>query len=422
MLTQEETELLTRVGRGTPMGELMRRYWMPICLTEEIPEPDCDPYRVRILGEDLVAFRDSQGRVGVMEERCPHRRASLAIGRNEEGGLRCLYHGWKIDVEGNVLDTPCEPDGSTFKDRVKHRAYPVREHAELVWAYMGPAALVPPFPTFEWSLLPPSHRSWAKSRAECNWLQGLEGNVDYAHATVLHSGWAIMGTWEHDDWHRPTKDTNPRHEVEDTAYGFRYAAISRHVDEPDRLKWVQAMSFAMPFHGLLGGQAHMFVPIDDEHYWNFNVFYNREQPVNHERHLAARHHVIGVDLNPDRTRIQTVANNFLQDREAMRARRSFSGIAGNGPNQDMAVLETMGPISDRTEEHLGASDLAVIHVRQLLLDAVRTFQAGGEPRGLDPSIRWDQIYGGTAVIPIDAPWQRVGEAVAGAATYSPWQR
>src|SRR5487761_1247257 len=204
MLTREENELLTGIGPGTPMGGMLRRYWLPACLSSEIAEPDSDPVRVRLLGEDLVAFRDSEGRIGLVSEYCTHRGASLFFGRNEEGGLRCLYHGWKYDVEGRILDTPCEPADSTFKERLRQPTYPVHEAGDMVWAYMGPPEKLPAFPNFEWTLVPPANRSIAKMRADCNYIQSLEGTLDYAHAMILHSGWAIMGTWEYDEWHRPT--------------------------------------------------------------------------------------------------------------------------------------------------------------------------------------------------------------------------
>src|SRR5581483_5398355 len=148
MLSKEENELITRTGPGTPGGEMFRRFWLPACLSSELPEPDGDPVRVRLLGEDLVAFRDSRGRVGLMPENCPHRGAALYFGRNEEGGLRCLYHGWKCDVDGNLLDTPCEPEGSVVRDRVKADVYPVHEQGGVIWAYLGPRGTRPPFPDF----------------------------------------------------------------------------------------------------------------------------------------------------------------------------------------------------------------------------------------------------------------------------------
>jgi phthalate 4,5-dioxygenase len=405
MLTKEENERLTRVGPGTPMGEMLRRYWLPACLSEELPEPDCDPVRVRLLGEDLVAFRDSNGRVGLVAELCAHRGASLFLGRNEEGGLRCLYHGWKCDVEGRILDTPCEPADSTFKERVRQPSYPVREVGDVIWAYMGPPAKIPELPMFEWMMAPSSHRSIAKSRAECNYVQSLEGTLDYAHAMVLHSGWAIMGTWQYNEWPRPTRDTAPRHQIEDTPWGFRYAAISTHFERPDELKYIQAKCFALPFHSILGSMVHLFVPMDDTHTWNYNIFFDRKNEIDHREHLRRRHQQIGVDLNPDRTRVQNLANNFLQDRQLMREKRSYSGILGSGPNQDMAVLESMGPIYDRTLEHLGVSDEAVIHWRRYFLDALSAFEDGVDPPGTQPGLRVQELCGVDTVLPIDAPWQ-----------------
>src|SRR5437773_1661795 len=193
MLTKEENELVTRVGRGTPMGELIRRCWAPACLSEELPEPDCDPIRVRLVSEDLIAFRGSDGRVGVMDEHCPHRGASLFLGRNEEGGLRCLYHGWKMAVDGTVLETPCEPAESRMRYHIKHTAYPVVERGDVVWVYMGPKEHQPPFPNFWWSTVPPENRCVGKIDYECNYVQSIEGAIEHIHGDVLHSGHELMG-------------------------------------------------------------------------------------------------------------------------------------------------------------------------------------------------------------------------------------
>src|SRR5207244_168231 len=186
MLTKEQNELLTRTGHGTPMGNFLRRYWMPVLLSEQVPVPDCPPVQVRILGEDLVAFRDSLGRVGLLDEHCSHRGTSLFYGRNEDCGLRCIYHGWKYDVAGNVLDTPAEPEGSSFKERLKHPAYPTREAAGVVFAYMGPAEKQPLFPSYIYSLLPVENTRVTKSIQDCNYLQGVEGECDSTHLTFLH--------------------------------------------------------------------------------------------------------------------------------------------------------------------------------------------------------------------------------------------
>jgi phthalate 4,5-dioxygenase len=186
MLSREENNLLTRVSPGTPMGELMRRYWIPALLSEEIPEPDSSQVRVRLLEEDLVAFRDSKGRVGLLAEHCSHRGTSLFYGRNEECGLTCIYHGWKYDIDGNVLDTPAEPPGSTLKHKVRHTAYPCKEAAGVVFAYLGPKDRIPLFPNYEWTTLPQDHLYVTKSLQDCNYLQGLEGECDSSHLSFLH--------------------------------------------------------------------------------------------------------------------------------------------------------------------------------------------------------------------------------------------
>ena len=180
MLTKQDAELVMRVGPGTPMGDLIRRTWLPFCLSEELPTPDCDPIRVRLMHEDLVAFRDSAGRIGVVGEHCPHRNASLFYGRNENGGLRCLYHGWKIDVTGTILETPCEPADSRMRFHVRQAAYPVVEQGDVVWIYMGPRDRQPPFPDFWWTQLPAENRCVGKINYACNYVQSIEGAIPCA--------------------------------------------------------------------------------------------------------------------------------------------------------------------------------------------------------------------------------------------------
>jgi phenylpropionate dioxygenase-like ring-hydroxylating dioxygenase large terminal subunit len=184
MLSVEENALLTQTASGTPMGETMRRYWIPAVLSWEIPEPDCPPVRVQLLGEKLLAFRDTSGRIGLVDEFCPHRRASLWFGRNEVCGLRCVYHGWKFDVEGNCVDQMNEPE--QFKDKIRLTAYPTVELGGVIWTYMGPPELQPPLPKFEWTQVPESHRVVTKVWQECNWLLALEGGIDTSHAPILH--------------------------------------------------------------------------------------------------------------------------------------------------------------------------------------------------------------------------------------------
>ena len=229
MLTAEENELLCRVEGDAPMGQLMRRHWIPACLSEEVAEPDGTPVRIRLLAEDLVVFRDSDGRLGVLDEYCPHRRASLFLGRNEECGLRCLYHGWKMDVEGNILEMASEPHESGLVEKVKHKAYPAREAGGFVWTYMGPSGEMPEFQPPAWAPSPGTKISIVKLHVAANWAQTFEGGIDSAHSSSLHStdmpparvdsAKATATTWP-----RPSTDKAPRIQVQTTNFGFHYAA------------------------------------------------------------------------------------------------------------------------------------------------------------------------------------------------------
>lgn len=423
MLTREENELITHVGPGTPMGELIRRFWVPACLSEELPEPDCDPVRVRLLGENLVAFRDERGRVGLMEEHCPHRGASLFFGRNEEGGLRCLYHGWKMDVDGNVLDTPCEPAESRMRFHVKHRAYPVVEQGDVVWTYMGPKDKQVPFHDFWWTSLPSAHRVVGKIDYDCNFVQAIEGAIDSSHADLLHSGYEILH-WGPEEIRSvdPTRTTakETRWEAEETSYGFRYAALRKAPKDPAGSTAVRITEFAIPFHCILPDVPHMFVPADDGLTWFYDVRTDAEKPLDKEAMLKRRGVRVGIDVGPDRRKLRTMANNYMQDRRAMRAREevwSYTGIAFGKPLQDMAVIESMGPIYDRTKEHLGVQDVGVVRMRERMLAMVRRFMETGEVAELDPSVRYDLVRGDYYVIPNGTPWQKLeaqGAAASGA--------
>jgi phenylpropionate dioxygenase-like ring-hydroxylating dioxygenase large terminal subunit len=225
MLATHDNELVTRVGPGTPMGKLMRQYWLPAMLSSELPAPDSDPVRVRLLGEQLIAFRDSTGQVGLLANNCPHRGASLFFGRNEDAGLRCVYHGWKFDVSGTCTDMPNEPAESDFRTRVKAVAYPCRERGGIVWTYMGPRAEPPPLPDLEPNMLPTDQLVVTAIQRECNWLQGLEGDLDTSHLAFLHLGAVdpertTPGTFAH----YTVKDRAPRYSVVDTEYGAMYGA------------------------------------------------------------------------------------------------------------------------------------------------------------------------------------------------------
>ena len=403
MLTREENELLTRVGPGTPLGAAFRRYWVPACLAADLPEPDCDPIRVRLLGENLIAFRDTEGRVGVMEEGCPHRGASLVLGRNEEGGIRCLYHGWKFTVDGTILEMPCEPPGSTFKDRLRAPAYPAREAGDLVWVYMGPREVMPPFPNFEFTLVPTANRSVARAREDANYLQAIEGVVDACHAAILHNGYSTL---LFPDPESP-EDIQPLVEIHDTPYGLLRGTWRRHAPDPEHAQRVQTMNYIAPFFCLVPPRGHMhlhaYVPIDDEHTWDYSIYYSDTLTINHEKALRRRRVLPGVDLNPDGSKIRNFANNYGQDRVAMREKRSFSGI-GDNPHEDHGIQESMGPIYDRTREHLGATDTGVIRVRQLLFDMIRAVQDGRAPLGLDQPVDYARIRSHLKVMPHEVPW------------------
>jgi len=421
MLSKEENELITQTGPGTPMGEALRRYWVPAALSSELPAPDCDPIRVRLLGEDLVAFRDSRGRVGLLPENCPHRGAALYLGRNEEGGLRCLYHGWKYDVEGNVLDTPCEPPESVIRHRVKAGAYPAHEQGDILWAYMGPPEKKPPFPDFHWTLVPAPNRSIKKVLEECNWVQSLEGSMDRSHAPILHDGRDVM-RYADDQAHlreRPRKV-----EVVDTSYGLIHVAAQPAAKDPEHAKSVSVRPFVLPFTSYVAGPpsgnwwedgadlgthpwgVHIFIPADDDNNYYYEVRYHPTEEV--DQIEESRFLVVGVDVDEFGRKIKRrLENRYLQDRGGMRAKRTYSGIDGR-PHEDMSMIESMGRIYDRTQEHLGLADVVTIRLRQRLLDTARAFQEGRDPPGLDPSIPYDRIATFNRVIPVEKPWQEAG--------------
>ncbi len=396
MLSREENELITRVGPNAPMGQAIRRYWIPALLSEELPGNDCDPLRVRLLGEDLVAFRDSNGQVGLLAANCCHRGASLFFGRNEECGLRCVYHGWKFDVTGTCVDMPNEPAESNFKGKVRQPAYPCYEKAGIVWTYMGPAVKQPPVPDYEWMRAAEGYGYVDKTFEDCNFVQCIEGGVDTSHSSFLHR---IMDPNQYvsaDQSYR-MKSTAPRLEVLNTDYGYTYAGI-RPLPEANQ-NYIRMYHFVMPFQqmrassgGRNGGNrptlnGHLWVPIDDEHTYVYNWFCARDNagdPYTPEQ-IEAIEHANGrgkQDMVAGYKLIKNMSNDYLMDRSRMAARTSWCGIDGVN-TQDFAVQESMGPIYDRSTEHLGTADTAVIAMRKLLLDAARAIQNGQEPLGAD---------------------------------------
>lgn len=392
-MTREENETLTRTGPGTPMGEVLRRYWMPAALSWELPEPDCPPIRVKLLGEKLVAFRDTQGRVGLLDEFCAHRRASLFLGRNEEGGLRCVYHGWKYDIAGNCLDQPNEPPESNFKQKIHLKAYPTVELGGVVWAYMGPEGKMPALPKFEWTQVPDGYRHVSKTWQECNWLQATEGGIDGVHASFLHRV-VRPDTRKAGLRGNVLKSTTPKEEVDLKDYGFTYWSITFLGEK----NYVRAYHYVVPFHNffpfdpqargdeslMLG--SNMWVPMDDENCMVYSLMYRlRGEPLTEEERLNFdRFQGRGPsELQADFRKVRNRDNNWLIDRQVQKI-ETFTGIDGIN-TQDHAIAESMGPIVDRTGEHLGSTDRAVFAARRLLLQAVKTVQAGGDPRGVKPS-------------------------------------
>jgi nitrite reductase/ring-hydroxylating ferredoxin subunit len=419
MLSKQDNDLVTRVGPGTPGGAMLRRYWLPALLADELPEPDCPPVRVRLLGEDLVAVRDTDGRVGMLGVHCPHRGASLFFGRNEESGLRCVYHGWKFDIEGNCVDMPNEPPESSFKGKIHHTSYPCVERAGLVWTYMGPPEKQPPMLNLEWMRLPDGHRWVSKTYESCNWLQAMEGGIDTSHSSFLHSRAHTVAT---DATDYRARARSPRLEVLDTEFGFTYAGLRHLADE--HKNYVRAYQFVLPFHQMRAEgegirpdpqiDGHMWMPIDDGHTWVFNWAYRKNlTEIPHEQWLDQEHRMGRgpEDLLPGFRLKASMENDYFMDRDLQKSGMNYSGIPGVN-TQDYAVQEGMGPVYDRTKEHLGTSDLAIISARRMLLKSIRDVQAGGDPIGAfaDSS----RVRPAEMVLPEDVRWQDAmqGELVA----------
>ena len=418
-MTREENELLCRVTGDAPMGQLMRRHWMPACLVEEVAERDGAPVRVRLLGEELVAFRDSNGRVGMLDEHCPHRRASLALGRNEECGLRCLYHGWKVDVDGTIVDMASEPPGSRIGEKVKHKAYPVHEAAGFIWTYLGP---VDTMPAFEAPAFAPTARarvSTLKIHVPCNWAQILEGQIDSARSSSLHSSDMVPANVDaakatDTTWLRPSTDKAPRMQCENTSYGFRYAAIRKPIHNAETHDYVRTTVYIAPFTCLIPPNnaynvATVIVPEDDLNTaFYFIVWSDGEKPgIDQDAWRRFNHAQPGIDLTADFRNLRTVENNFRQDRHAMK-QGSFTGIVGI-PNQDIAMWETMGRIADRTKDWLGTSDIAVARFRRLMLDAAKAMRDGGPALGTtQPHIPHAEIASFEGVVPKTTDWRTLG--------------
>ena len=392
MLSLEENELLTQTSPGTPAGEYFRRFWLPALLASEVPTPDGPPVRVRLLGEDLVAFRDTQGRVGLIDEFCPHRRASLFWGRNEECGLRCVYHGWKFDVNGACVDLPNEPPEYGFENKIRSTSYPTREYGGLIWAYMGPADQVPALPKLEWARVPDAHRYISKRFQETNYLQAIEGGIDSSHSNFLHASLeafrvtdsyvAKVGKSSNLRAKYHLLDKAPRFTVKKTDYGL-VIAVRRNADD-DAYYW-RMTQFLLPSHTMIPYQkghsihGHCWVPRDEETCWVWTMSWNPEEPLSQEdRDAIANETFVHAKVEPVTFRpLRNKDNHYGIDRELQRS-ATMTGIHGFAA-QDQALQESMGPAVDRTRERLGTSDTAIIATRRLLLQEIRALQQGHEP-------------------------------------------
>jgi phthalate 4,5-dioxygenase len=387
MQTKEENRLITLTGPGTPGGALMRCYWHPVALAEELP-PEGAPIPIKILGEELVLFRDDRGRPGLLDLYCSHRCADLSYGRIEDGGLRCLYHGWLYDIDGRCLEQPGEPPESRYKDEIRHLAYPVIERAGLLLAYMGKGE-PPLLPSYEFLSAKPEHRYLQKTFIECNYLQALEGDIDPAHLSFLHrslqrrpSGRKVSPIVP--GGNKPAAmlirdDRRPRLEAELTDFGVRNYAVR---DAGDGRRYVRINNFIMPNkvaaignEGRLGEGCtiHWHVPIDDENHVRFDFFFNRARPVARQRYEQE----LAAEVAENRYR-RNKRNRYLQDRELMKT-RNFSGMGDHYAAQDAFASETPGPIHERSREHLGTTDTHIVAARRQLLAGVAAVQAGRDP-------------------------------------------
>lgn len=390
MIDKEQNELLTRTGPGTPMGELFRRYWIPALLSGEIPEPDCPQVQVKVLSEELLAFRDTQGRVGLVSEFCAHRRVSLWYGRNEQGGLRCAYHGWKYDYAGQCVEVPSEAPESGFAERVRLKAYPCVERGGVVWTYMGPPELRPPLPDFEWMAVPESHRYVNKRWQECNYLQALEGGMDGAHVSWLHSG-----SLEREPMRAGSKgaqyqkDTRPKIEVMDSPTGLVIGA-RRNADAGQNYwrvtQWILPWYTMIPPYGDHALHGHAWVPIDDENCFAWTMTHHPARALSAEEHAAMRD---GQGIYPDLIPgtffpVQNRENRYGMDRAAQKAGVYYSGVPGIAM-QDASLQETAGAVVDRTREVLASSDNAIIMARNRLMKAARALGKDVAPPALDPA-------------------------------------
>ena len=425
MLSREDNERLVRVGPGTPMGALMRLYWMPFLLARDLLA-DGQPHRVRLLGEDLVAFRDSSGRCGLVDHACPHRGAPLVFARNEDNGLRCMYHSWKFGVDGACQDTPAEPPNSPMCRNVRIKSYPVRERHGVLWTYMGPDAEPPALPEMEFNLVPDENVALSMRIQECNWLQALEGEIDSAHAAILHGRADKGGTIN--QW-RQAADLAPKFECQPHDGGMHIASRRKAPDAQGR-EYIRVNQFLMPFWTLVPPQkqfpelsGHAWVPVDDEHTLCLMFSYTPARPLYEEsRRVFKTGGKTGRETGhpsdhsfeprppmtpyPKYWSKYNRASAYHFDYESQRTTFNL-GMPGLWI-QDAACQSGVSAIYDRTQEHLGTTDLGIARTRRMLLDALRKMDSEQQrpPSAIDPALTmWRAI---SITVDAGADWKQVG--------------
>jgi phthalate 4,5-dioxygenase oxygenase subunit len=419
MLAQQDNELITRVGAGTPMGNLLRLYWIPFLYSSELTS-DGTPERVRLLGEDLLAFRNSDGQIGLIEEHCPHRRASLYFGRNEECGIRCLYHGWKFDVNGACVDLPSEPPESSFRNKIGITAYPCVERCGIVWTYMGPQRPPPPLPGLEWLDLPEDHHVAGMRVQYCNWVQAMEGEIDQSHVSYVHRSLNRNGSVVASvlvDQIRAT-DTHPKFELVETEYGNCIAAGR---DSDGEQKYWRISHHLMPFHTMTGPYGvdprrtwRAWIPIDDTNTLVMGMLFHPLRPITAAEREAALTRSTVWNIAPENRApatskaygryrpLATVENDYFQDREVQRT-ETFSGIPEFWA-QDAALQISMGTIADREREHLGTSDTGIIAMRRRLLSSVKALRDRGELPAEIANPTCYSVRGDAILLPANRSW------------------
>ena len=410
MLTAQNNALIAQTSPGTPMGELFRRYWIPALLAEELPANDCPPVRVKLLSERLVAFRDSKGRYGLIDEFCAHRGVSLWFGRNEECGLRCPYHGWKFDFTGQCIEVPSEPEESGFAKKIKLRSYPLVERGGILWTYMGQPEHKPPLPEWEFAMVTPDHRFVSKRLQECNWLQAMEGGIDSSHVSWLH-----RDNITSDPLFKGAKgnqynlnDPKPVFEVIESPGGL-YIGARRNAEDGKYYwritQWVMPSFTMIPPRGGHTVHGHFWIPVDDANCWSWSYDYHPTRALTPaERTAMQQGKGIHVKNVPGTYRpVANKDNDYLIDRSAQRRGETYSGVEGIAM-QDASLQESMGPIVDRTKENLVSTDNAIIMARHRLIRAAKALaDKDTTPPGIESAHQ--RVRSASVVLPPDRPFK-----------------